>query len=49
MLYLTETDTKAHATWPSECELVWQEFFTKFKKDENTKTLYYRGQAVEQV
>lgn len=49
MLYLTETDTKAHATWPSECELVWQEFFTKFKKNENTKTLYYRGQAVEQV
>ena len=28
MLHLTETDTKAHATWPSECEYVWNEFMT---------------------
>ena len=43
MLHLTETDTKAHATWPSECEFVWNEFFTKFTKDPVTKELYYDG------
>lgn len=43
MLYLTETETKAHATWPSECEIVWKEFFTKFTKDPETKKLYYKG------
>lgn len=43
MLHLTETDTKAHATWPSECEMVWNQFFVKFTKDADTKTLYYQG------
>lgn len=43
MLHLTETDTKAHATWPSECESVWNEFFEKFTKDPLTKELYYEG------
>lgn len=43
MLHLTETATKAHATWPSECEEVWNEFFTKFRKDHVTKELYYEG------
>lgn len=45
MLHLTETDTKAHATWPSECESVWNEFFTKFTKDSVTKALYYEGKC----
>ena len=43
MLHLTETDTKAHATWPSECESVWNDYFTKFTKDPVTKDLYYEG------
>lgn len=42
MLHLTETATKAHATWPSECEEVWSEFFTKFTKDPKTKKLSYQ-------
>ena len=46
MLHLTETATKAHATWPSECELVWEEFFTKFTKNPETKELYYEGKPV---
>ena len=46
MLHLTETDTKAHATWPSECEQVWTEFFTKFTKDHETKELFYEGKLV---
>lgn len=44
MVYLTETDTKAHATWPSECESVWNEFFIKFAKNPVTKALYYEGE-----
>lgn len=43
MLHLTETDTKAHATWPSECEAVWNGFFTKFTKDPADKELFYEG------
>lgn len=43
MLHLSETSTKAHATWPSECEEVWNEFFTKFTKDPKTKTLSYHA------
>ena len=47
MLHLTETDTKAHATWPSECEDVWEQFFSKFTKNPETKTLRYMGKTVE--
>lgn len=47
MLHLTETDTKAHAAWPSECEMAWNEWFSKFSKDKDTKVLYYQGTAVE--
>lgn len=47
MLHLTETDTKAHAAWPSECEMVWNEWFTKFSKDAETKMLYYQGKPVK--
>lgn len=47
LLHLTETDTKAHATWPSECMLVWEKYFTKFSKDPETKVLYYEGQPVK--
>ncbi|MGL5436855.1 MAG: alpha/beta hydrolase family esterase [Lachnospiraceae bacterium] len=43
MLHLTETETKAHATWPSECEEVWNQFFTKYTKDPVTKELFYEG------
>lgn len=42
MLHLTETATKAHAIWSSECEEVWSEFFTKFTKDPKTKKLSYQ-------
>ncbi|MDO4265292.1 MAG: PHB depolymerase family esterase [Eubacteriales bacterium] len=47
LLYLTETDTKAHATWPSECEFVWTEFLSHFAKDPETKQLFYNGKACE--
>lgn len=46
LLHLTETTTKAHATWPSECEQVWTEFFTKFTKDHEKKDLFYKGKLV---
>lgn len=46
MLHLTETSTKAHATWPSECEYVWKEFFTKFTKDPETKELFFNNKRV---
>lgn len=46
LLHLSETDTKAHATWPSECELTWSEYFVNFSKDPETKALYYKGERV---
>ncbi len=46
LLHLSETDTKAHATWPSECELAWSGYMADFSKDPATKTLYYKGEAV---
>ncbi|MBS5283516.1 MAG: acetylxylan esterase [Clostridiales bacterium] len=46
LLHLTETDTKAHAAWPSECDMVWKEWFVHFKKDPVTKKLYYQGKPV---
>ncbi len=48
MLHLTETDTKAHATWPSECEAVWHKFFMNYTKDPITKELYYKGKLCRQ-
>ena len=47
LLHLTETAAKAHATWPSECEVVWNQFFTRFTKNPETKELYYDGKVVE--
>lgn len=47
LLRLVETRTKTHAIWPSECKMIWDEWFTKFKKDGDTKTLYYEGKKVE--
>lgn len=47
MLHLTETDTKAHAAWPSECEMVWTTFLNKFTKDPETKELFYEGKSVK--
>ncbi len=47
MLRLVEVDEKVHAVWPSECRLIWDEWFSKFTKDEDTKTLRYEGKAVE--
>ncbi len=46
MLRMIEADTKTHAIWPSECRMIWEEWFSKFTKDPDTKTLYYEGQEV---
>lgn len=46
VLHLSETDTKAHATWPTECEEAWVEFLSKYTKDPETATLYYEGKEV---
>lgn len=47
LLRCVEAATKAHAIWPSECEMAWTEWFTKFSKDPETKELYYEGKKVE--
>lgn len=47
MLRLIEMDTKTHAIWPSESRMIWNEWFTKFRKDPDTKTLYYNGDPVD--
>lgn len=46
LLRCVEAATKAHAIWPSECEMAWTEWFTKFSKDPETKELYYEGKKV---
>ncbi len=46
LLRCIEVDTKAHAVWPSECEIAWNEWFNFFSKDYNTKDLYYKGNLV---
>lgn len=47
ILRCVEAATKAHAIWPTECEMAWTEWFTKFSKDPETGTLYYEGKPVE--
>ncbi len=47
LLRCVEAATKAHAIWPSECEMAWTEWFVKFSKDPETKELYYEGKKVE--
>ena len=47
LLRLVENDYKTHAIMPSECEMAWTEWFTKFTKDPDTKELYYEGEKVE--
>ena len=47
LLHLVETRTKTHAIWPSECRMIWDEWFTKFRKDVSNGTLYYEGKKVE--
>ena len=47
LLRLVETRTKTHAIWPSECKMIWEEWFTKFTKDVDTGTLYYEGKEVK--
>ena len=49
ILRCVETATKTHAIWPSECEMAWTEWFTKFSKDPDTKMLYYEGKCVAVV
>lgn len=46
MLRMVEADTKTHAIWPSECRMIWEEWFSKFTKNPETKVLYYEGQEV---
>lgn len=46
ILRLVEAETKAHAIWPSECEMAWTEWFMKFAKDPDTKKLYYEEREV---
>ena len=47
LLRLVENDYKTHAIMPTECEMAWTEWFTKFSKDPDTKELYYEGNKVE--
>lgn len=47
MLHCIETRTKTHAIWPSECRMIWDQWFSRFTKDKHTGTLYYQGKAVE--
>ncbi len=46
ILHLSETETKAHATFPSECMAAW-EYMRDFRKDPETKELYYKGEKVK--
>ena len=48
LLHLSETDSKAHATWPSECEEAWK-YFEDFRKDPETKELYYKDRKVQEA
>ena len=47
MLHLAEVETKTHAVLPSECRMIWEEWFSRFTKDEDTKALRYQGKLVE--
>lgn len=47
ILRCVEAATKAHAIWPSECEMAWTQWFSRFSKDPETKELYYDGKKVE--
>lgn len=46
ILNVSETENKAHATFPSECFAAW-DYMKDFSKDPKTKQLYYKGQKVE--
>lgn len=43
LLRCVEADTKHHAIWPSECEMIWDQWMSKFSKNPETKELYYKG------
>lgn len=47
MLRCVETETKTHAILPSECEMAWTQFFSKFTKDVKNGILYYEGRPVK--
>ena len=47
MLRCVETETKTHAVLPSECEMAWTQFFTKFTKDVKNGVLYHEGRPVK--
>lgn len=47
MLRCVETETKTHTILPSECEMVWTQFFSKFTKDVKNGILYYEGRPVK--
>ncbi len=38
---------RAHSNRPVECEILWNEWFTHFTRDEATSDLYYMGMKVE--
>jgi len=46
ILEISETETKAHATFPSEAMAAWN-YMKDFTKDPETKTLFYKGQKVK--
>lgn len=46
MIHLAEVKGKVHAVLPSECRMIWDEWFTRFTKDEDTKILRYDGKEV---
>lgn len=47
LLHCMEIIGKTHAIMPSECEYVWNEWFTKFSKDVTSGKLYYEGNEVK--
>lgn len=47
VLRIMEVETKIHAILPCECRMIWEDWFSHFTKDEETKVLYYDGKAVE--
>lgn len=47
LLHCMEIIGKTHAIMPSECEYVWNEWFTRFSKDVTCGTLYNEGKEVK--
>lgn len=47
MIRLLEVKDKTHAILPSECRMIWDEWFCRFTKEEDSRILRYEGKIVE--